>query len=267
MIDAHVHLWRLGQNDCTWPTAEEAAIHRDVELAELVAVLDANGIDRAVLVQSQESPRDTDWLLGIARDSDRLGGVVGWADLRDAASVAARAADPLLVGLRPMVQDRAADWYDDPALDAGFAAMAGRGLALDALIRPRHLPSLARLAMRHPELAIVIDHAAKPEGASGLAAWRAAIAPLAACGHVHVKLSGLLNEVPEETIPETVALLLALFGPERLLWGSDWPVLTMAGRYAGWLGMARDLIPAGDREAVFGGNAMRVYGLREVVHD
>jgi L-fuconolactonase len=266
MIDAHVHLWRLGRNDCIWPTAGEAAIHRDVELAELVALLDANGVDQAVLVQSQESARDTDWLLEVARGSDRLAGVVGWADLRDAASVAARGADPLLVGLRPMVQGRAADWYDDPALDAGFAAMAGRGLVLDALIRPRHLPSLARLAARHPTLAIVIDHGAKPEGADGLAAWRAAIAPLAGCGNVHVKLSGLLNEVPEQTIPETVELLLALFGADRLVWGSDWPVLTLAGSYAGWLGMARGLIPAGDRAAVFGGNAARLYGLGETAH-
>jgi len=266
MIDAHVHLWRLGQNDCTWPTAEDAAIHRDVELAELLAVLDANGVDRAVLVQSQESARDTDWLIKIARGGDRIAGVVGWADPRDVASVTARAADPLLVGLRPMVQGRGADWYDDPALDAGFAAMAERGLVLDALIRPRHLPALARLAARHPALAIVIDHAAKPEGADGLAAWRAAIAPLAECGNVHVKLSGLLNEVPEPIVPETVELLLALFGAERLVWGSDWPVLTLAGSYAGWLGMARGLIPADDRAAVFGGNAARLYGLRETAH-
>jgi len=266
MIDAHVHLWRLGQNDCTWPTAQDAAIHRDVELAELVALLDANGVDRAVLVQSQESPRDTDWLLGIARGSERIAGVVGWADPSDAASVAARGADPLLVGLRPMVQGREADWYDDPALDAGFAAMAAQGLVLDALIRPRHLPALARLAARHPALAIVIDHAAKPEGTGGLAAWRAAIAPLAGCDQVHVKLSGLLNEVPARDIPETVAHLLALFGAERLLWGSDWPVLTLAGSYAGWLGMARDLIPAPDQAAVFHRNAARVYGLREGAH-
>lgn len=263
MIDAHVHLWRLGQNDCIWPTADDAAIHRDVELAELTATLAGNGVDRAVLVQSQESPRDTDWLLDLARGSDRIAGVVGWVDLHREGAVAARAADPLLVGLRPMVQGCAADWYDDPALDPAFAAMAAHGLVLDALIRPRHLPSLARLAARHPALAIVIDHAAKP-GAT--ADWHAAIAPLAGLGNVRVKLSGLITEMPVERIGEIAATLLAAFGAERLIWGSDWPVLTMAGSYDGWLAMARGLIPARHHGAVFGGNAARVYGLREAAH-
>ncbi|PXA87139.1 hydrolase [Nostoc sp. 3335mG] len=258
MIDAHVHLWQLGRNDCVWPTADEPAIHRDFELAELLETLDAAGVAQAVLVQSQESARDTDWLLDLARIADRIAGVVGWADLRDAASVAERAADRLLIGLRPMVQGRATDWYDDPTLDAGFAAMAEHGLVLDALIRPAHLPSLARLAARHSTLPIVIDHAAKPDA---LEPWRAAMAPLAEHANVHVKLSGLLNEVPEEAVSEIVETLLAAFGAERLVWGSDWPVLVQVGTYGGWLDMARGLIPANDHAAVFGGNAARLYGL------
>ncbi|WP_454884721.1 amidohydrolase family protein [Sphingomonas oryzagri] len=260
MIDAHVHLWRIGQNDCIWPTGEDAAIHRDFGLAELIATLDAAGVGQAVLVQSQESPRDTDWLLDLSRRSDRIAGVVGWADLSDAASVEERAADRLLVGLRPMVQGRGADWYDGAALCAGFAAMAEHGLVLDALVRPAHLPSLARLAARYPQLSIVIDHAAKPEE---LAAWRTAIAPLAAHANVHVKFSGLLNEVALDAVPEVAETLLATFGAERLLWGSDWPVLTQVGAYAGWLDMARDLIPANDHEGVFGGHALRLYRLAE----
>lgn len=263
MIDAHVHLWRIGQNDCIWPTAREATIHRDFEIAELIATLDANGVDRAVLVQSQESPRDTDWLLDLACDSNRIAGVVGWVDLRDAAAVVDRAHDAMLAGLRPMVQGRAADWYDDPALDAGFMAMAEHGLVLDALVRPRHLPSLARLAARHPGLSIVIDHAGKPKD---LPEWRAAIEPLAAHPSVHVKLSGLLNEVEADEVAGVVETLLALFGAERMIWGSDWPVLTMAGSYSGWLALARDLIPTNDHDAVFGANAGRLYGLREMAH-
>lgn len=263
MIDAHVHLWRIGQNDCTWPTVQEAAIHRDFEIAELIATLDANGVDRAMLVQSQESPCDTDWLLDLACDSDRIAGVVGWADLRDAVAVVERAHDAMLVGLRPMVQGRAADWYDDPALDAGFAAMAEHGLVLDALIRPRHLSSLAKLAARHPKLAIVVDHAAKPED---LPQWREAITPLAGFENVGVKLSGLLSEIRSDDVIDVVETLLSSFGAERLIWGSDWPVLTMADSYSGWLDMARALIPGNDHEAVFGGNAARLYGLREVAH-
>jgi len=263
MIDAHVHLWLLGQNDCVWPTADEVAIHRDFVLDELLATLDANGIDRAVLVQSQESSADTDWLLDLARSSNRIAGVIGWADVRDRALVEERAADRLVLGLRPMVQGREADWYDDPTLEAGFAVMAEHGLVLDALIQPRHLPSLARLAVRHPKLSIVIDHAAKP---GDLPAWHAAIAPLAERGNVQVKLSGLLNEVQVDDVGVVVGTLLSLFGAQRLVWGSDWPVLTLAGSYAGWVDMARALIPTSGREAVFGGNAARVYRLQERVH-
>jgi L-fuconolactonase len=260
MIDTHVHLWRIGQNDCTWPTAAEAAIHRDVEPAELAATLAEAGVARALLVQSQESPRDTAWLMTHGLP------LVGWADLRVADDVKTLAANPLIRGLRPMVQGREADWYDDPALDAGLAAMAEAGLVLDALIRPRHLPALDRLAARHPTLAIVIDHGAKPDIAGdGFEAWHAALAPLASRPNVHIKLSGLLTEKaadqPADAVRPYAEAMLALFGADRVIWGSDWPVVTLAGDYAGWLAQACDLVPADHHDAVFGGNAARIYRL------
>ena len=153
MIDAHVHLWRIGEHGCTWPPPDLDAIHRDVGLPELHALAAANGIDGVVLVQSQDNAADTNWLLSLADDPLVLG-IVGWSDLRGTLP-----SHPILKGLRPMVQDRPADWYDDPAIDAGLATMADRGLVLDALIRPRHLAALHRLAARHPALSIVIDHA------------------------------------------------------------------------------------------------------------
>ena len=255
MIDAHVHLWRVGKNGFTWPTPDLYAIHRDIELPELDRLAAANGAEGVVLVQSQEDAADTDWLLSLA-GARLIRGVVGWADLTGALP-----AHPKLKGLRPMVQDLRADWYDDPAIDPGLAGMAERGLVLDALIRARHLPALARLADRHPDLAIVVDHAAKPE-AGDLDGWTAAMRKVADRPNVVCKFSGLLTEPGlAPRIGEIVAILLDAFGADRLIWGSDWPVLTLAGSYADWLSLARESIEPGAREAVFGGNASRVYGL------
>jgi len=255
MIDAHVHLWRLGEHGCVWPTADLPRIHRTIELPELRALAEANGIDGVILVQSQEDVADTEWLLSLA-DDPLVKGVVGWADLG-----APIPSHPALKGLRPMVQDRAADWYDDPALDAGLHAMTEAGLVLDALIRPRHLASLARLARRHSDLTVVIDHAAKPV-ADDLDGWADDLREIAICSNVSCKLSGLLTEPGiAEAVDRVFDSVWRAFGPDRLIWGSDWPVLTLAGDYRGWHAEARRLVPVEHHQSVFDGNARRLYRL------
>jgi L-fuconolactonase len=267
MIDAHVHIWSIGQHGCVWPTKDDGPIHRDFGLADLLASLDECDVDRALLVQSQESASDTAWLLEAAASCDRIAGVVGWADLRDGAAVSALSRSAPIRGLRPMVQSRSAGWYDDPDLTASLRRMAEANLVLDALIRPIHLPALDRLAARHPDLTIVIDHAAKPSPADGdWMPWRNAMAALAARPGVNVKISGLLSEMPRDRVAPTVATLLELFGEARLLWGSDWPVVTAISGYHAWFDLASDLIPERYRAAVFGSNAARVYGLGEAGH-
>lgn len=264
MIDAHVHVWRIGTNGCTWPTAALPAIHRDFDLADYRAAAGALPIDGVMLVQSQEDDADTDWLLTLAAQDALVAGVVGWCDLRAAERIAHLATHPKLRGLRPMVQDRAADWYDDPALDQGLAAMAAAGLVLEALVRPQHLPALARLAARHPDLRIVIDHAAKPD-LDALSDWSAGMHALAACPRVWCKLSGLMTEVRDgqdhARLGKVAALLLASFGRDRILWGSDWPVVQLVCSYDDWLGQARDLVPVADHRAVFHDTAAFVYGV------
>jgi L-fuconolactonase len=172
-----------------------------------------------------------------------------------------------------MVQDRPADWYDDPGLAPAFQGMSEHGLKLDALVRVQHLASLDRLALRWPRLAIVIDHAAKPaiEEPYGYSRWYDAIAPLAERANVSCKLSGLLTECPpDRRQPEVLApyvdALLDLFGPDRLMWGSDWPVLNLAGEFGEWLGMARMLVGEAAHRAVFEQTALRFYGLKAGVH-
>lgn len=271
MIDAHVHLWRPGRNDCTWPGPDLPALHRDVLPEELWAEIGPTGVSRVVLVQSQESELDTGWLLDLAHAEDRIAGVIGWSHLtaQDAAKRIDRAAARgKLLGIRPMVQDRAEDWYDDPALDPALAYLARRGLVLEALVRPRHLAALARCAERHPDLRLIIDHAAKPAmGESGMF-WEEAMKRLAGLPQVACKLSGLVTELAEDGTPAmvlpTIAKIRDLFGPERLIWGSDWPVVTLRQSYRDWLALAQSAIPSAEHAAVFGGNACRIYGLPQV---
>lgn len=265
MIDAHVHLWRIGENGCTWPPPSLELIYRDFSLDDWRA--EATGVQGCVLVQSQENVADTAWLLSLAERDRSVLAVVGWTDVfaPDAAdAVADLACHPKLRGLRPMVQDRAANWYDDFALDPVWHAMTRAGLVLDALIRPPHLPSLHRLAERHPALTIVVDHGAKPV-LSDLARWRADLAMLARRPRTWCKLSGLLTERgpddPPEAIESAVAALVALFGPDRLLWGSDWPVLRLHGDYRSWHDQARALVPMEQHGAVFEGAARAAYGI------
>lgn len=266
MIDAHVHLWRLGRNGCVWPTSDLGSICRDFTLGDLIAVLGPSRIDGAILIQSQEDAADTSWLMSVAEDH-LIAGVVGWADFlqpKAAAAIDELASDSRLRGLRPMVQDRAQDWYDSPELDEVFARMTELKLVLDALVRALHLSSLSRLAVRHPDLTIVIDHGAKPNP-HDLGSWSEQIQMIARLPNVSCKLSGLLTELPRGASIDDVApvfeRLWNAFGAERIVWGSDWPVLTLAGTYERWLDQCRSLVPALHHQAVFDSNARRVYRL------
>ncbi len=272
IVDAHLHCWRLGRNGCSWPTPELTAIHRDFVIDDWWREAAPLHIGAGVLVQSQPSERDTGWLLGLARGDPRIAGVVGWVDLaaRDApARIAALTAHPKLRGIRPMLQDLPDDgWILSPALAPAIEALIAHGLCFDALVKPRHLPHLLRFAERHPDLPIVIDHAAKPDIAQGvLDPWRSHIAALAEFPRTGCKLSGLLTEAgarqKADDLRPYVDHLLATFGPRRMLWGSDWPVLNLASDYRQWFELANALthLDEAGRAALFGGNAARFYGL------
>ncbi|MET3667070.1 amidohydrolase family protein [Caulobacter sp. 1776] len=269
LIDAHCHIWRIGENDHEWPTPDLATIYRDFDLKDLMKVSDSSGLSGVVLVQSQPGERDTEWLLATAAADSLALGVVGWTDLAapDAPTrIAALARNPLLKGLRPMLQDLPGDWILDPALEPAIAAMIAADLAFDALIKPRHLPHILTLVQRWPDLRLVVDHGAKPRIGEGLLdPWRDQIAALAERPGIHCKLSGLLTEAGGTPTVEIVAPyakhLLEVFGPERLMWGSDWPVLTLSADYASWRAMCEAWVAPEDRAAVFGQTAQRFYRL------
>ena len=274
IIDAHFHAWRLARADYGWLTPALAPIYRDVDIDDWYAVAAAHGVGGGVLVQAAPTEAETAWLLGVAAADARVLGVVGWVDLLadDApARIAALAGrHPKLKGLRPMLHDLAdPDWILQPALDPALQAMVECGLAFDALVRPAHLPRILALARRHPRLRIVIDHGAKPKIATrGWQPWAEDLRALAQQSTAACKLSGLLTEAGDVAHAHATERwgghLLECFGPQRLLWGSDWPVLELAASYAAWWRLAQTCtggLGDAERHAIFGANARRFYRL------
>lgn len=273
-VDAHQHVWSLARGDYDWLTPRLAPIHRDFTLDDLRPELRAARIDATVLVQAAPTVAETEYLLGVARNSGGVvRGVVGWVDLgaTDAVATLERlACDPLLKSIRPMLHDLAeADWILRPALTAALRALPELGLRFDALVRPRELPALLRLLELQPQLAVVIDHGAKPDiAARAWQPWADLIATAATHLHVCCKLSGLATEAEPGWTPDSlrryVEHLIACFGAERLLWGSDWPVVNLAGGYARWRAATETLLASvtnAQRAAILGENARRFYGL------
>jgi len=274
VIDAHVHYWRVDRGDYDWLKPGDP-LHRDFLAADAAPLFAAAGVDGIVLVQAAATEAETRFMLSLAKDDARVRGVVGWIDMmaRDAPDrLAALAADPKLRGIRPMWQDIADDeWFLRPEQDAAYRAVVELGLTFGALARVRHLRHMPRLIERHPGLPVVIDHAAKPEiAAGGHAAWARDMRVLAAFPHVRCKFSGLVTEAAHgagiDAILPYAETLLELFGPGRLIFGSDWPVVTTHADYATWWAWAHALtahLEVGERAAVFGGNAVGFYGLGE----
>lgn len=270
-IDAHQHFWLLANRSGAWPPPDLAEIHRDFLPTQLMPLLKQHGIDATVLVQSLPNHDDTFFMLDLAARHAYIQAVVGWVDLKaaDAAErIGTLAAHPKLKGLRPMLQDIADDdWIADPALAPAIDAMRLHRLSLDALVLPRHLPSLLIFANRFPQVPIVIDHAAKPPIANGaLQPWKDNIASLAALPQVHCKLSGLVTEAAAQwqaaDLQPYVDHVLDTFGAHRVIWGSDWPVLNLAADYGRWIETTDLLLRGLDelaRKQVLGLNAQRFY--------
>jgi len=274
MIDAHFHAWSLGRGDYAWLTPDLAPIYRDVKVSDWLVQAKPQGIQGGVLVQAAPTAAETDYLLGLAREHASVLGVVGWVDMlatNAVAQVERLALQPKLKGLRPMLQDLPdPDWILQPALTPVLDAMARCGLVFDALMVPVHLPRIATLIARHPDLTVVIDHGAKPSR-DNAAEWAQGISALAQHSdpaRVVCKLSGLWTQVQAnsdvQVLAPWVSHLMTCWGPARLLWGSDWPVLELAGSYAQWVQWSHSVLkmctPA-EHEAIVGGNARRIYKL------
>ncbi len=270
-VDAHQHFWRLSRGDYGWLTPNLGAIYRDFLPSDVEPLLARHAIAATVLVQAAPTVAETLYILSLADRHPFVEGVVGWTDFaaKDAPEAIPRLArHPKLKGLRPMIQDIAdVDWMLRPELEPAFRALVANDLVFDALVLPRHLDNLLRLAERHPGLRIVVDHCAKPAISSGdFAGWAEDIGRIAAETTAVCKLSGLVTEAGAgwsvERLRPYVDHVLSALGPERVLWGSDWPVCTLAASYDDWVAATDRLLEgcSGDeRQAILGGNAVRVY--------
>jgi L-fuconolactonase len=258
-VDAHHHVWRLSRGDYGWlkPTPELLPIHRDFMLRELRPMLRGANVGATVLVQAAPTVDETRFLLEVAKASGGLvRGVVGWADLADHDAVAALGSpDP--------------SWIARPEVQPALAALPTLGLRFDALVTPRELKPLLATLDRHPDLAIVIDHCAKPDIAhDAWQPWADDLAAIARHSSACCKLSGLVTKAGRgwgvDALRRYVAHVLDSFGTGRVIWGSDWPVLTLAASYAEWVEACDELLAGltqGERDAIYGGNARRFYGL------
>jgi len=281
VIDAHHHLWGADQG-YTWLDGPGLApIRRTFGPDDLAAAVEGSGVARTVLVEGGRcDTAEAELLLGYAKDSPLIAGVVAWADPADPAladTLAGYRALPggeRLVGIRSQVQGEKDPGYLDRAeVRGGLRTIAKAGLPFDLVLRADQIPAAARLAADLPEVSFVLDHLGKPsigDAAAGFARWRGPLAALAACPNVTAKLSGLVTEADRSgwtvgDLAPFVAVALDAFGPDRVMFGSDWPVCLLAasyGRVKDALEHALPPLSAAERAAVFGGTATRTYDLR-----
>lgn len=273
-VDAHQHFWKLSRGDYDWLTDDLAKIRRDFLPEHLKPHLAAAGVDRTILVQAAETLAETEFLLRLADENALIGAVVGWVDLGTSqakANLDRLALHPRLKGIRPVLQDMADPLFVlHPEVLADIAHAHELGLRFDALIRPRHLPVITALADRFPGLPIVVDHVAKPFIAKGVTQpWGDDFRALARRGNVCVKISGMVTEAADDwtaaDLRPYVDHLKDLFGAHRLMFGSDWPVLELAGTYEGWHSAVKELTSlwtAAEQADFFGGTAARFYGIQ-----
>ncbi|CAG4898449.1 amidohydrolase family protein [Paraburkholderia gardini] len=274
-VDAHQHYWNPDRGDYGWLTPDLKPLYRTFGPADLAPLRAVEGIDKTVVVQAAPTVDETRYLLDLARNEASIAGVVGWVPLLDddaPALIAELAREPKFKGVRPMLQDLPDDsWIANPALRPAIEAVIAHDLAFDALIFARHVDALETFIQRFPSLRIVIDHGAKPairDGSAGWQPWADGIERLARFPQVHCKLSGLATEAAPgwtgATLRPYADHLLAQFGPSRLMWGSDWPVLNLNGDYPMWHAVANALLASLSQtqcDAVFGGNAAAFYRL------
>ncbi|MGW3245689.1 amidohydrolase family protein [Streptomyces sp. NPDC001070] len=278
IVDAHHHLWDLSVRDQDWISGPRLApLRRDFSLADLEPEAKAAGVTATVLVQTVTVAEETPEFLALAAGSDLVAGVVGWTDLTHP-GVADRLAalrelpgGEHLVGIRHQVQGEPdPEWLLRPDVLRGLRAVADAGLVYDLVVLASQLPAAARAAALLPELVLVLDHLGKPPIAGrGTLPWADDVRSLAARPNTVCKLSGMVTEADWDSwttadLAPYAGTVLDAFGPDRLMFGSDWPVCRLAASYAEVVDAARALtdgLDAGERQAVFSGTARRVYGL------
>ena len=273
-IDAHQHFWQFDPVRDAWITEEMNVIRRDFLPADLAPLLKAAGIDGCVAVQADQSEAETQFLVDCAKGSDIVKAVVGWVDLRSpdvAERLAFWAGEPLVKGFRHIVQGEPDDKFllrED--FNNGIAALKKHGFTYDVLVFPHQLPAVEQFVEQHPEQPLVIDHLAKPYiKKKEIGDWTKHIRRIARSPHVHCKLSGMVTEADLQNWKEAdfrpyLDTVLEAFGPERLMYGSDWPVCLLAADYARQKSIVDNFISAlsaSEQQRIMGNNAAAFYNI------
>jgi L-fuconolactonase len=275
IIDSHQHFWQVGKFDYPWMSPELGVLYRDYLPELLGPILNENGVAKTILVQASNSLSETEWLLGLADQYQFIAGVVGWVDLTNpdmADHLETFKANAKFKGVRHLVESEPAeDWLVQPAVLRGLQTLEQHGVAYDLLVHTRHLKHVKTVAETCPRLRLVVDHMAKPTIASGeITEWASKLREVAAYPNVSCKVSGLVTEArhnswqPEDLRPY-VEKALEFFGPNRLIFGSDWPVCLLAASYSRVLETFQSLMrELSDEELtmIFGGNAATFYQLQ-----
>ena len=273
MLDAHQHFWKIDRGDYGWMTPDLKPLYRDFGPGDLSQLLQWAGITRTVLIQAAETEAETDFLLEIAARTDFVAGVVGWVDmLADdfPARLAHYSTRPKWVGIRPMLQDHDPALIFDPRFRAALAEVARRRIPFDILVYPQHLRAITQAVQATSGLHAILDHISKPDMTCSMdAEWCSEIEALAAVPGVYCKISGLVTEAGTDwsinRIRPFVEFVANTFGPDRLVFGSDWPVCTLAASYLQVLDLARSILGnlygPEQMQAIMETNGQRFYGL------
>jgi len=277
-IDAHQHFWQPARGDYDWMPQDNATLNRPYAPQDLAPALDLHGIDGTVLVQAAASVEETEYMLGLADAFPRIKAVVGWINFEDPGHIAhltRLARHPKFRGVRPMIQDIPdVDWMLREDVQWAYRAIVDLDLTFDALGFPQHIPNFLTLAKRYPQMRTVYDHCMKPQirdqraGKNAFADWAAGISRLADETDGCCKFSGLVTEADDgwtaKDVEPFARHVLEAFGPDRVMWGSDWPVCRLQASYDNWHQLALDLtsdLPQEARGQIFGATAQRFYRL------
>ncbi|UJF32374.1 amidohydrolase family protein [Paenibacillus hexagrammi] len=277
-IDAHQHYWRIERGDYGWITPDLPVLYRDFSPQDLLPHLKQHQLDGSIAVQAAPTLAETDYLLSLADTDDSILGVVGWLDLHDPehrSHYERFSRHPKFVGFRIMIQEMPdASSILEPSFLEALSAYAAEDVPIDLLVVSHQLPPLVRLLERVPHLRGVIDHLAKPRIAEGATApWLSYMREIAAHPKLYCKLSGMVTEADHRHWKQAdftfyIRQILELFGPQRVMFGSDWPVCLLAASYDQTMSVLQQAIPDSwseqERTLLFGENARTFYKLNDV---
>ncbi len=273
VIDSHVHFWKYDKKRDAWITDKMKTLQQNYLPETIAGTLKRNGINGCIAVQADQSELETLFITELAKTHNIIKGAVGWIDLQNE-NIEERlnyfSQYPIIKGWRHVVQEEPGDFLLRPAFQRGITALQPYSYTYDVLIYPRQLKAALEFVTKFPEQKMVIDHCAKPDIAGKkIDEWAVLMKEIAQHPNVYCKLSGLFTEAkwkewkPAEFYPY-LDIVFNAFGTDRLLFGSDWPVMLLSGMYVQWKSLLEKYMEDFDREEkekVFGGNAIRFYNL------